>query len=79
MFPSSLNEMGWRDKFDKLELDADPGLVPVIISLRQDMELMTECALRWVEAEQALVDVRRQILDLIAVRQEHRAVQMEGR
>jgi hypothetical protein len=65
--------MGWRDKLDKLELDADPGLVPLIVSLRADMELLAATALRGAEAERLLEDVRRQLLDLIAVRQEHRA------
>lgn len=68
-----ISEMGWRDKLDKLELDADPGLVPLIVSLRADMELLAATALRGAEAERLLEDVRRQLLDLIAVRQEHRA------
>jgi len=68
-----LNTLGWREKFDKLELDADPGLIPLIISLRMDMELMAAAALRFMETEQVLTDVRRQLMDLIAVRQEHRA------
>lgn len=69
----NISEMGWRSKFDQLELDADPGLVPLIVSLRADMELMSSVALEHVDTLQTLADVRRQLLDLIAVRQEHRA------
>lgn len=65
--------MGWREKLDKLELDADPALIPLVVSLRGDMELMAAAALRYVDTEEILRDVRRQLLDLIAVRQEHRA------
>jgi len=69
----NFDTMGWRDKLDKLELDADPGLVPLIVSVRGDMELMAAMALRSIETEKALLDARQQLLDLIAVRQEHRA------
>jgi hypothetical protein len=71
---SDLNHLGWRDKFDKLELDADPGLMPLIVSLRMDCEVMAAAALHFMETEQILADVRRQLMDLIAVRQEHRAI-----
>jgi len=69
----NIDGMGWRAKLDKLELDADPGLIPLIVSLRGDMELLAAVALRAIETEQTLVNVRRQLLDLIAVRQEHNA------
>jgi hypothetical protein len=68
-----LDSMGWRAKLDRLELDADPGLIPLIISLRGDMEIMAAAATKWVDAEELLREVRRQLLDVIAVRQEHRA------
>jgi hypothetical protein len=73
MAPMNLEAMSWRDKLDYLELNADVGLVPVIVALRFDMELFAVAASRFVEAEALLSDVRRQLLDLIAVRQEHRA------
>jgi len=66
----NIEHMGWREKFDKLELDADPGLVPLIVSLRADMEHITQVAIKSTET---LGNARRQLLDLIAVRQEHRA------
>jgi hypothetical protein len=73
MSRSEIEQMGWREKLDKLELDADPGLVPLIVSLRADMELMSAVAARGLEAERIVYEIRKQLLDLIAVRQEHRA------
>jgi hypothetical protein len=68
-----IDEMGWRGKLDYLELHGDVGLMPVLASLRVDMELMAVCASRFAESEALLADLRRDILDLIAIRQEHRA------
>lgn len=42
--------------------------MPLVVSLRADMEFVTELAL---EQRQAIIEARNELLDIIAVRSEH--------
>jgi len=67
---SGFDGMGWQDKWDELELRADPALMPLVISLRSDMELFAAAALQFTEMGALALKQRQQILDAAAVAQE---------
>lgn len=66
-----MDTRGWPEKFDELEAKAGPELMPLIISLRADMELFAAAAQRFAEMGALALRQRQQILDAEAVYAEH--------
>jgi len=64
---SEFSNMGWREKLDALELAVDPSLMPLVISIRGDMELFANAALKLTEQGALALKQRQQILDAEAV------------
>ncbi len=54
--------MSWQDKLDRLELLADPELMPLVVSIRTDMELMAASTIHLLDTVR---DVRRELQSLL--------------
>ena len=61
----SLEGMSWQDKLDRLELLADPELMPLVISIRADMELFVGAAL---DARKAIETARAELQAILRER-----------
>ena len=64
---TEFSNMGWEAKLDALEESADPSQMPLIISIRGDMELFAAAALRLSKMGGLALKQRQQILDAEAV------------
>jgi hypothetical protein len=62
-----MDTRGWPERWDELEEKADPSLMPLIISLRADMELFAAAAVRLSQMGGLALKQRQQILDAQSV------------
>lgn len=46
---TEFQNMGWQDKLDRLELLADPALMPLVLSIRTDMELFAASSVHLID------------------------------
>lgn len=66
-----MDTRGWPERWDELEEKADPSLMPLIVSLRADMELFAAAAVRYTQMGALALRQRSQILDAQAIFEEH--------